>query len=92
MIRCMWDKKLIEKIKRCIENYNDNISKYIWTNNLLSKTKEGKEGWGRKGEEKEGRGTREREREREEEKQGGRSERREKVVAIGGDGGYFYHF
>ena len=32
----MWDKKVIRKIKNCIENYNGDASKYIWPNNLLS--------------------------------------------------------
>ena len=33
----MWDKKIIEKIKKCIKNCNGDANKYIWTNNLLSK-------------------------------------------------------
>ena len=33
----MWDKKIIEKMKKYIENCNDDISKYIWRNNHLSK-------------------------------------------------------
>ena len=39
---CMWDKKVIGKIKRCVENCNDDISKYILANKPQSKQK-GKE-------------------------------------------------
>ena len=34
---CMWDKKVIGKIKRCVGNCNDNVSKYILTNKPQSK-------------------------------------------------------
>ena len=34
---CMWDKNVIEKIKRCVENCNDDINKYILTNKPQSK-------------------------------------------------------
>ena len=34
---CMWDKKVIGKIKNCIGNCNGDVSKYIWENNPLSK-------------------------------------------------------
>ena len=34
---CMWDKKVIEKIKRCVRNCNDDVSKYILANKPQSK-------------------------------------------------------
>ena len=32
---CMWGKKIIEKIKNYVGNYNSDVSKYIWGNNPL---------------------------------------------------------